>query len=251
MQHPVSKLALLALLCLASTRVHGTRPIQPIFHLADFSHPLVIDNPYLSLPVGRHIVFYEIEGGECGVNDFVVTADTKSDFQGAYAGLSARAISDRVWLDQDCDGGRDLLLEDTTDWHGQDNAGNVWYFGEDSSAFEYDDAGQLVSTSKEGSWEAGRDGALAGLVMLAHPVRNVAYRQEFSAGIAEDNARVARTDATISTGLGDFNGCVVTRETTPLSPGDIEYKSYCPDVGLVLVEHSGQKGGAEAVDLGL
>jgi len=113
MQHPVSKLALLALLCLISTRVHGARPIQPIFHLANFSHPLVIDNPYLSLPAGRHIVFYEVEGGECAVNDFVVTADTKSDFQGLYAGLSARAISDRVWLDEDCDGGRDLLLEDT------------------------------------------------------------------------------------------------------------------------------------------
>ena len=51
--------------------------------------------------------------------------------------------------------------------------------------------------------------------------------------------------------LGEFVGCVVTREWTRLSPGDIEYKSYCPNVGLVLVEHSGQKGGAEAVDLGL
>ena len=251
MQHPVSKLALLALLCLASTRVHGARPIQPVFHLADFSHPLVIDNPYLSLPAGRHIVFYEVEGGECAVNDFVVTADTKSDFQGLYAGLSARAISDRVWLDEDCDGGRDLLLEDTTDWHGQDNVGNVWYFGEDSSAFEYDDAGNLVSTSKEGSWEAGRDGALAGLVMLAHPVKNVTYRQEFSPGVAEDLAKVKRINASVSTGLGEFVGCVVTREWTRLSPGDVEYKSYCPGAGLVLVEHSGQKGGAEAVDLGL
>ena len=251
MQHPVSKLALLALLCLASTRVHGARPIQPIFHLANFSNPLAIDNPYLSLPAGRHIVFYEVEGGECAVNDFVVTADTKSDFQGIYAGLAARAISDRVWLDKDCDGGRDLLLEDTTDWHGQDNVGNVWYFGEDSSAFEYDADGNLISTSKEGSWEAGRNGALAGLMMLAYPVRNVSYRQEFSVGIAEDLATVKKTNAWVSTGLGDFSGCVVTRESTRLSPGDVEYKSYCPDFGLVLVEHSGQKGGAEAVDLGL
>ena len=154
MQHPVSKLALLALLCLASTRVHGARPIQPIFHLADFSHPLVIDDPYLSLPAGRHIVFYEVKGGECAVNDFVVTADTKSDFQANY-------------------------------------------------------------------------------------------------GVAEDLARVERTHASVTTGLGEFGGCVVTREWTRLSPGDIEYKSYCPTVGLVLVEHSGQKGGAEAVDLGL
>ena len=251
MYHRLSKVALLALLCLASTRVHGAGPIQPIFNLANFSHPLVIDNRYLPLAAGRHIVFYEVEGGQCAVNDVVVTATAKSDFQGGYAGLSARAISDRVWLDRDCDGGRDLLLEDTTDWHGQDNAGNVWYFGEDSSAFEYDAGGHLVGTSKEGSWEAGRNGALAGLAMLAHPARNVSYRQEFSPGIAEDVARVTATNVPVSIGLGDFSGCVVTRETTRLSPGDVEYKSYCPGVGLVLVEHSGQKGGAEAVDLGL
>jgi hypothetical protein len=251
MQHRVSKFVVLALLCLASTRAHGATLVQPAFHLADFSHPLTIDNRYLPLPAGRRIVYYEIEGGECVVNDFVVTSNVKSNFRGIYAGLSARVISDRAWLDEDCDGDRDRLLETTADWHGQDNAGNVWYFGENTTAYEYDAAGNLVGSSKAGSWEAGRNGAVAGLVMLAHPAKNLYYQQEYLAGIAEDAARVVAVGASVSIGLGDFSGCVVTRETTRLSPGDVEYKSYCPDVGLVLVELSGQKGGAEAVDLGL
>jgi hypothetical protein len=251
MQHRIWKLATLVLLCLASSRAHGDRPSQPAFDLGDFSHPLTIDNRYLPLPVGLHIVYSEVEGDECAVDDFVVTAATKDDFQGAYAGLSARVVSDRVWLDADCDGGRDLLLEDTLDWHAQDDAGNVWYVGEDTSAFEYDEAGQLIGTSHEGAWEAGRDGAVAGLVMLAEPTKGAAYQQEFSAGIAEDAAKVKQVGADVSIGLGDFSDCVVTRESTRLAPGDVEYKSYCPDLGLLLVEAHGNKGAAEAIDIAL
>jgi hypothetical protein len=54
--------------------------------------------------------------------------------------------------------------EDTYDWYAQDKDGNVWYFGEDTKEFE---GGQVVST--EGSWEAGKDGALPGIVMEADP----------------------------------------------------------------------------------
>ena len=251
MQHRLWKLTALALLCLASSRAHGVRPSQPAFDLTDFSHPLAIDNRYLPLPVGLQIVYAEVEGDECSIDDIVVTSDTKDDFQGVYAGLSARVVTDRAWLDADCDGDRDLLLEDTFDWHAQDDAGNVWYLGEDTTAFEYDDAGQVVGTSTEGSWEAGRDGALAGLVMPAHPVKGATYRQEFSAGVAEDMAKVKQVGADVTTGLGDFSDCIVTREATRLSPGDVEYKWFCPDVGNVLAELHGNRGAAEAVEVSL
>lgn len=251
MHHRLLKLAVLTAFCLASTRAHGGRPLQPAFHLADFSDPLAIDNPWLPLPAGLHIVYDEVEGDECSVDDFVVTDATKSDFQGIYAGLTARVISDRAWLDEDCDGDRDLLIEDTFDWHAQDDAGNVWYLGEDTTVFEYDDSGQVIGSSKEGSWEAGRDGALAGLVMLAHPLKGATYRQEYSAGVAEDTAKVKQVGADVSTGLGDFSDCVVTRESTRLAPGDVEYKSYCPNLGNVLAQLHGNKGAAEAVDVSL
>ena len=55
----------------------------------------------------------------------------------------------------------DTGLEDTDDWYAQDRDGNVWYFGEATTSFEGG------SPSTKGSWEAGVDGALPGIVMPA------------------------------------------------------------------------------------
>jgi hypothetical protein len=238
------------LLCLASP-LHAGGLVEIDFKLADFSTPLTIDNPWWSLAPGRHIVYFEV-GDECVVNDFVVTDSSKQDFTGAYAGLTARVVSDSEWLDEDCDGGRDLLLEDTFDWYAQDDAGNVWYFGEDTTEFLYDDEGNPVGSSKEGSWEAGADGAVAGLIMLAQPAKGMFYKQEFYEGVAEDAAKVIGMNMRVSIGLGDFDGCLVTKEWSPLEPGGVEHKHYCPNVGLVLVEELGGKTVVvEAIDLGL
>lgn len=252
----VSKAAALAaaLLCIATAsgtaRAGGLVELE--FELADFSAPLVIDNRFWPLAAGRHVVYSEATADECIVNDFVVTHETKSDFQGAYAGLTARVISDQEWLDEDCDGGRDVLLEDTFDWYAQDNAGNIWYFGEDTIEYLFDDSGNPTGSSTAGSWEAGVDGAIAGLIMLASPAHGLFYQQEFYVGVAEDAAKIVGVKRPVSIGLGDFTGCLVTKEWTPLSPGSIEHKVYCPDVGLVLVRKLGSKPvSVEAIDLGL
>src|SRR5436190_1357662 len=47
--------------------------------------------------------------------------------------------------------------------------------------------GVVVNT--EGSWEAGVDGAKAGIIMKARPRFGVAYRQEYYRGHAEDSRR--------------------------------------------------------------
>lgn len=254
---PTRRACLLAWLAAAafglSAPVAAGGLVTPVFRLSDFSSPLQIDNRYWPLPAGREIVYLEVgDDGECIVNSFLVTQDTKA-FTGSYAGLVARVIRDREWLDEDCDGGRDVLLEDTFDWHAQDDAGNVWYFGEDTTEYLYDENGDPAGTSKAGSWEAGVGGARAGLIMLAHPRPGQYYRQEYSAGIAEDMAKVIGVNRPVSIAIADFSGCVVTKEWTRLSPGGIEHKTYCPNVGLVRIE--GVSGGpttvTEAIDLGL
>jgi hypothetical protein len=153
-------------------------PLQPSFRLDNFHAPLVIDNPWSPMQPGTRTVFHELEDGECKVNDVTVSRSAKRDFGGAYAGLAARSVIDRVWSDPLCNGKRALLLEDTIDWYGQDNGGNVWYFGEQTVEYTYDDAGHRIDSDRAGSWIAGKDGAKAGIVMFAHPRVGMFYRQE-------------------------------------------------------------------------
>jgi hypothetical protein len=238
-------------LLLARTAHSGGLVEQP-FELANFSNPLLIDNPNWPLLPGLRVVYTEVSADECVTNEVEVTNDSKNDFLGAYAGLTARVVLDHAWLDEDCDGGRDQLLEDTFDWYAQDDDGNIWYVGEDTTAFEYDDEGNLTGSSAEGSWQAGTDGAVAGLIMLAAPTAGDFYQQEFLAGVAEDWAKVIGVDRKVETSLGTFEGCLVTKEWSPLDRGAVEHKYYCPNVGLVLVhEFHGKTTVAEPIEIDL
>ena len=72
------------------------------------------------------------------------------------------------------------LAEKTWDWYADDNVGDVWYFGEQTAT--YTRQGRV--SSREGSWQAGVRGAVAGTIMPANPHPTDAYRQEFFAGHA-------------------------------------------------------------------
>ena len=67
-------------------------------------------------------------------------------------GVEARVVRDVVTEDE-------VPTEVTDDWYAQDAEGNIWYLGEDTT--EYED-GKPESTS--GSFEAGVDGAQAGII---------------------------------------------------------------------------------------
>lgn len=209
------------------------------FDALDFTMPLNIDNPYWPLnALGSTYHYYAFEGeDECVITDFTITSMSYL----TAVGVQTRIVQEVEWLDEDCDGTKDLLLEETDDWYGQDDAGNVWYFGEDTLAYEYDDDGELEEISDEGSWEAGVDGAEAGIVMLGAPLPGLFYRQEYLADEAEDMGKVLRLNARVSIDLGDFEGCLVTKEWTALEPGHIEHKYYCPGTGLVHVEELKEK----------
>ncbi len=138
------------------------------------------------------------------------------------AGVTATVVRDRVFLDGS-------LIEDTFDWYAQDEDGNVWYLGEDSKEIEN---GRVVST--EGSWEAGVDGARAGIIMPATPTVGQAYQQEFYEGEAEDRGRILSLNESVAVPAGSFTNCIQTEDTTPLERDVLEHKFYCPDVGVVL-----------------
>jgi hypothetical protein len=176
----------------------------------------VVDNPLFPLRPGTRFVFEGEEDGETETNVTIVTHDRKS-----ILGISATVVLDRVFVHGE-------LKEKTLDWYAQDKQGNVWYLGEDTKEYEN---GKVVST--EGSWQAGRDEAEAGVIMLAHPRVGDSYRQEFFAGEAEDQARVVARDLDQRVPYGSFQNCVRTVEFTRLEPGVKEAKIYCPGIGFV------------------
>jgi hypothetical protein len=135
------------------------------------------------------------------------------------------------------------LLEATDDWYAQDASGNVWYFGEDTK--EYD--GAKVDTS--GSWEAGLDGAVAGIAMPAHPRVGDAYRQEYLAAQAEDEARVVATDAAARVPYGRLSGLLETKDFTRPEPKADEHKYYARGIGVVLEVSLHQKDRTELVSM--
>lgn len=186
----------------------------PDFDPHDFVR--VVDNRYFPLQPGTRYIYRGVEDGEREVNIVDVTTDRKN-----ILGISAVVVLDRVFVSGE-------LTEKTFDWYAQDEDGNVWYLGEDTKEFE---DGKVVSTL--GSWEAGKNGAKPGIIMLAHPKVGDAYRQEFLAGIAEDRARVVRRGLQVRVPYGTFHNCLKTVEFTALEPGIKEAKYYCPRVGFV------------------
>jgi hypothetical protein len=194
---------------------------------ADFVR--TIDNQYWPLRPGSRWVYRETgEDGAVQRVEVTVTDRTKS-----ILGIPATVVHDRV-----TEGG--AVVEDTLDWYAQDRWGGVWYLGEDTTEFE---DGQPVS--KNGSWEAGVDGAQPGLIIPPRPEVGMSYRQEHLAGEAEDEARILSLDERAEVAFGSFDYLLMTRDTTPLEPTVLEHKLYAMGVGPVLVLALSGGGGRE------
>lgn len=189
-----------------------------------------IDSRYYPLTPGTIYVYESDTGNGKERNEVAVTGDKKK-----VLGIDCTVVHDRVWLDGN-------LVEETYDWYAQDKEGNVWYMGEDSKTYEN---GKVVST--EGSWEAGMDGAQPGYIMKAVPKVGDSWRQEYLKGEAEDMGEVIALGETISVPAGSYQGCVRTRDWTPLEPAIEENKVYCPGTGVVFEEMT--KGGNDKTEL--
>ena len=191
----------------------------------------VIDNPYFPLVPGTTFIYRGESDGAPTRDVMTVTSDTK-----VIQGVTTTVVHHLSYEDR-------VLIEETFDWYAQDLDGNVWYFGEDTK--EFDENGNVISTA--GSWEAGVDGAQAGIIMLADPQVGDRYYQEFYRGEAEDQAKVIQLDASICVEYGCFDNVLVTREWTRLEPGVVELKYYAEGVGFIYGEMV--KGGQEFTEL--
>jgi hypothetical protein len=186
-----------------------------------------IDNPYWPMAPGSRWAYRE-DGQRVEVT---VTDQTKE-----ILGIQATVVHDVVTEDGE-------LVEDTYDSYAQDNDGNLWYLGEATKEYEN---GKVKTT--EGSWEAGVDGAEAGVLLPGEPKVGMSYRQEYYKGEAEDRGEILSLDEKVEVPFGSFDGVLMTKDTTPLEPDVLEHKFYAKGVGPVLaVAISGGSGREELV----
>jgi len=104
----------------------------------------------------------------------------------------------------------------------------VFYFGEDTG----------------GAWRAGVNGARAGVMMPGIALLGARYYQEVAPKVAMDRGEIVSMSETQRVPAGKFDKVLKIEETTPLEPGNKDYKYYARGIGLlrdgafVLVKHA-------------
>ncbi len=205
-------------------------PFDPVIDPANFVSG--VNHTYMPLTIGTKLV-YEGETDE-GMEhiEVVVLNETRT-----VMGIECMVVRDTVSIDGE-------VAEDTFDWFAQDIHGNVWYFGEDSREME---DGEVASTA--GSWEAGVDGALPGILIPGIPLSGFTYRQEFYKDEAEDMASIVKVGESVTVEYGSFQNCMKTFEWNPLEGGSGEYKYYAPGVGMILEAPADSDERIELIDI--
>jgi hypothetical protein len=186
---------------------------------ADFT--VEIDNPYYPLRPGDRRVYRETDpdGTRQRIVDEVLNK-TKLIANGVTARVIRATVTNRAGK----------IVEYTEEWFAQDRAGNVWYFGEDTTKYEDGKA------SKKGSFEAGVDGAQPGVQMPAKPKPGMRFRLEggYKTGAADHTEVLSVGKEQVEVPFGHFRGTVMNRDYTPLEPKVSELWFYAKGVGAVL-----------------
>ncbi|MDQ2983306.1 MAG: hypothetical protein M3R70_05200 [Actinomycetota bacterium] len=175
-----------------------------------------IDNEYMPLKPGTVLRYRGKKDGQPSSVKYVITRETKT-----IQGVRCVVVHDTLSINGQPE-------ERTIDWFAQDKRGNVWYFGEDS----FDLVGGTWVRS-DGSWQAGVDGAVAGIAMESDPRVGDTYRQEYYAGHAEDMAKVLRTETSVTVPYGSFREVLKTKDWTPLDTKRAEHKFFAEGIGEV------------------
>lgn len=179
-------------------------------------------NEFFILEPGFQLV---LEGGSEKVQ-ITVLDDTKAisgvvDETGKATSITTRVVEEREWKDGE-------IIEVSRNFFAIcPSTSDVFYFGEEVDDYE---GGEVVRHS--GAWLAGENGAKAGLIMSGDPTVGMKYYQEIAPDVALDRAEVVSLDETLDTPAGAFSNSLKTQEGTALNPGEKEFKTYAPGIGL-------------------
>ncbi|MCI0609707.1 MAG: hypothetical protein L0Z71_11675, partial [Anaerolineae bacterium] len=191
-------------------------PYAPVIDPANFV--AVVDNPYLPRIPGTKYVYEGMTADGLKRNESEVLSETRLVME-----IQATVVSNQAYLNGE-------LTEDNRDWFAQDKEGNVWYLGEEVVNYE-----NGVLKDHAGSWEAGVDGALPGIVMLGNPAGHIGeiYRQEHYVGATKDKAEVLSISEHVTIPYGSFDNVLETHDTSDAELDLNEHKFYAAGIGLI------------------
>jgi len=190
---------------------------QRAFNLGAAELATVGENPYFILKPGSQLM---LEGQESGKTVRLVV--TVLDETKIVGGIETRVVEER-------ESENGALVEVSRNFMAiHKSTRDIYYLGEEVDIYKN---GKIVD--HEGAWLHGSKGATLGLLVPAAPVIGQRYYQEVAPGVAMDRAQIVSVSERVTTPAGTFEKCLKTEETTPLEPGDKEYKLYAPGVGLV------------------
>ena len=190
---------------------------------------LIIDNGFFPVVVGSESLLKN-EGGQ---HQLVITVPAEIE--------QVAGVNTRVLVEEESEDG--LLIEVSRNFFAQAPDSTVCYFGEDvdicDTGLEPDGNGGFLcdgeEPSHEGSWRAGENGALPGIIMLADPQPGDSYKQEDAPNVAEDRAEVEALGEPIQVPAGDFNDTLRTEDCNPFD-GTKDLKVYVDGIGLAIDE---------------
>jgi hypothetical protein len=113
-------------------------------------------------------------------------------------------------------------------WYAVDRLGNVWWFGQRVTAH-----GPPLDHLATSSFQAGRDGAEAGLVLSATPRDGDGYFNALQPRVVARRSTVTSLRGTVSTPTRTFHGTVITSDLSSLAPVHTVQTFFARGVGLV------------------
>jgi len=181
---------------------------------------LTIDNGFFPLVVGDELVLE----GEDDEGTFIEIEISVLDETEVVAGVTTRVVEEAEFEDGE-------VVEISRNFYAQAEDGTVCYFGEDVDDFE-----DGVVVSHEGTWRAGENGNLPGIIMPGDPEEGMVFSQEFAPGIAEDQSEILFFGETIEVPAGTFSDTLTTLDCNSLAKDSMDEKVYIRGIGLAIDE---------------
>jgi len=217
--HRQPKQIWILLLAALPSVARGQKPRAPNYHPpVVFSNPGAVTNAFLPYAQFKQDVLVGTEGGKPARVVRTRMPGTKR-FMVQGKPVEAIIVADSGWL-----GGE--LEEVALDYYAQSDQGDVYYLGEDVDNYEN---GKVVN--HEGSWLYGVHTRTLGMMFPATPRVGQRYRPEEVPKITREDDEVMSVTEMVTVPAGTFHNCVRVKET--LSDGVVEFKLYCPNVGIV------------------